>query len=181
MKILSIFDGIGACRQALKELNIDCEYYASEIDKWAIKVAMAHHPDIVQVGDVRNINKDNLFFDWLIKSDIDLLVAGFPCQSYSIAGKRLGLEDERGKLIYEVFRILKEVHPKNFILENVKGLLSIDGGETFRNILKELNNCGYAVDWMVIDSALLTAQSRKRVYIIGKHLDTCQDVFNIIV
>ncbi len=161
MRILSLFDGIGGARQALKELNIDCEYYASEIDKYAIEIAKANHPDIVHIGDVKDI-------DFTKFKNIDLLSAGFPCQSYSIAGNRRGLKDERGQLIYDVFRALKDCKPKYFLLENVKGLLSIDKGKTFKNILSELNNCGYAVDWIVINSSLVTAQNRQRIYIIGK-------------
>ena len=174
MKVLSLFDGISGCRQALKELNIDCQYYASEIDKYAIQVAKANHHDIEHIGDVKEI-------DFTKFKDIDLLSAGFPCQSYSIAGKRKGLKDERGQLIYDVFRALKDCKPKYFLLENVKGLLSIDKGKTFKNILEELNNCGYAVDWIIINSALVTAQNRQRVYIIGKSLDICQDAYIIEV
>lgn len=172
IKVLSLFDGIAGARQALKNLTIDCEYYASEIDKYAIQVAKKNHPDITHIGDVKNI-------DFTQFKNIDLLSAGFPCQSYSIAGNRKGLEDERGQLIYDVFRALKDCKPKYFLLENVKGLLSIDKGETFKNILKELNNCGYAVDWIVINSALVTAQNRQRVYVVGKSLDICQDTYII--
>jgi len=160
MKVLSLFDGISGARQALKELNIDCDYYASEIDKYAIKVANHNHPDIVQIGDVKSC-------DFKQFKDIDLLSAGFPCQSYSMAGNRKGIEDERGQLIYDVFRALKDCKPKYFLLENVKGLLSIDKGETFKNILKDLVDCGYIVNSKVINSALVTAQNRQRVYIIG--------------
>jgi DNA-cytosine methyltransferase len=164
IKVLSLFDGIAGCRQALKELNIDCDYYASEIDKYAIKVANHNHPDIVQIGDVKSC-------DFKQFKDIDLLSAGFPCQSYSMAGNRKGLKDERGQLIYDVFRALKDCKPKYFLLENVKGLLSIDKGETFKNILSELNHCGYAVDWIVINSSLVTAQNRQRLYWVGKLID----------
>lgn len=170
IKVLSLFDGISGARQALKNLNIDCDYYASEIDKFAIQVSKNNHPDIVHLGDLTNIN-------FTIFKDIDLLVAGFPCQSFSIAGKRKGLKDERGQLIYNVFRALRDSKPKHFLLENVKGLLNINKGDTFKDILFELNNCGYAVDWVVINSALLTAQNRQRVYIIGKSLDICKDYY----
>ena len=141
----------------------------------------------MQLGDVENIKINScddaqaLFFNDIPFAEygeqIDLLVGGFPCQSYSVAGKRRGIQDERGQLIYQVFRLLRESQPKYFLLENVKGLLSIDNGNTFKNILKELNDCGYAVDWMIINSALVTAQKRERVYILGKRLDICQDSY----
>jgi|DEB0MinimDraft_6_1074348.scaffolds.fasta_scaffold46960_2 DNA-cytosine methyltransferase len=164
IKCISLFDGISGCRQALKELNIDCEYYASEIDKFAIKVAKHNHPDIIQLGDVKDI-------DFTKFKNVKLLSAGFPCQSYSIAGQRKGIQDERGKLIYDVFRALKDCQPEYFLLENVKGLLSIDKGNTFKNILEELNSCRYDVTWELINSSLLTAQNRQRVYILGKRKD----------
>ncbi len=177
MRILSIFDGIGGCRQALKELNIDCEYYSSEIDKFAIKVAMANHSDIVQVGDVKDIwfdySDDGYPTEYVIEGEmvlnyrvdnrgrdcylgsVDLLVGGFPCQSFSIAGKRKGFEDERGNLFFEALRILKEVKPKYFLFENVNSM-----SKENRDIISEK----LGVEPIMINSALLTAQQRKRLY-----------------
>jgi len=177
IKVLSLFDGISGARQALKELNIGCDYYASEIDKYAMKVSSHNHPDIKHIGDIKELDNWNLVLNNLggitngKRNQVDLLIGGFPCQSYSTAGNRKGIEDERGQLIYDVFRALKECKPKYFLLENVKGLLSIDKGETFKNILKELSNCGYAVSWKVINSTLVTAQNRQRVYIMGSLKD----------
>ena len=92
-----------------------------------------------------------------------------PCQPYSIAGKRKGIEDERGgSLIDKMLEIIGYYMPKHLLLENVPGLLSIHKGDYFKYILKSLNGHGYAVDWITIDSALVSAQSRKRVYIIGR-------------
>ena len=111
IRVLSIFDGIGGCRQALKELNIDCEYYASEIDTYAIKVAKANHPDVIHIGDVKDVKHIE---------NIELLIGGSPCQDLSIAKKdRKGLDGERSGLFYEYVRILNETKPKYFILENV--------------------------------------------------------------
>ena len=182
MKVLSLFDGISGCRQALKELNIDCEYYASEIDKYAIQIAKANHPDIKHIGDVKNIYTDYTGKSpWQIlrwgenrdmrytssrppsheESEFDLLIGGSPCQDLSIAKKnRKGLQGDRSSLFYEYLRILNEVKPKYFILENVASMSK----ESKEIITKELFN----IDPVMINSGLLTAQNRKRLYWVGK-------------
>ena len=165
MKVLSLFDGIAACRQALKELNIDCEYYASEIDKYAIQIAKANHPDIIQLGDVKELDNWNLVLNDLggitngRKNHVDLLIGGFPCQSFSIAGSRKGFEDERGQLFFEMMRILEEIKPKYFLFENVASMSK--DNQAF--ISEKLG-----VEPIMINSALLTAQNRKRLYWVGK-------------
>jgi len=152
MKILSLFDGISGCRQALKELNIDCQYYASEIDKYVIQVAKVNHPDIVHIGDVKEVKE---------YSNIDLLIGGSPCQDLSIAKKdRKGLQGDRSSLFYEYLRILNEVKPKYFILENVASMSK----ESQEIITKELFN----IEPIMINSALVTAQNRKRLYWVGE-------------
>lgn len=100
--------------------------------------------------------------------DFDLLVGGFPCQAFSIAGKRGGFNDTRGTLIYDVFRILKEKQPRLLLLENVKGLLSHDNGRTFKTIITSLAELGYAVEWQVLNAKNFgVPQNRERVFIIG--------------
>ena len=170
MKVLSLFDGISGCRQALKELNIDCQYYASEIDKYATQVAKANHPDIIQLGDVRELDNWNLVLNDLAgitngrKNHLDLLIGGSPCQDLSIAKKnRKGLQGDRSSLFYEYLRILNEVKPKYFILENVASMSK----ESKEIITKELFN----IEPVMINSALLTAQNRKRLYWVGKLVD----------
>lgn len=168
MKVLSLFDGISGCRQALKELNIDCQYYASEIDRYAIQVAKANHPDIVHIGDVKNLFKYHHFNDGrynqfynIGRGNFDLLIGGSPCQDLSIAKKdRKGLQGDRSSLFYEYVRILNEVKPKYFILENVASMSK----ESKEIITKELFN----IEPIMINSALLTAQNRKRLYWVGK-------------
>mgnify|MGYP003635712955 CR=1 FL=1 len=172
MKVLSLFDGISGCRQALKELNIDCEYYASEIDKYSIQIAKANHPDINHIGDVKglviedgwlfhNQNNDPMQNGGSFKANFDLLIGGSPCQDLSIAKKnRKGLQGDRSSLFYEYLRILNEVKPKYFILENVASMSK----ESKEIITKELFN----IDPVMINSGLLTAQNRKRLYWVGK-------------
>lgn len=171
MKVLSLFDGIAGARQALKELNIDCEYYASEIDKYAMQVASANHPDILQIGDIKNIfyaHNDLTFanekgFNYCQDVNFTLLIGGFPCQDLSIAKKdRQGLQGERSGLFYEYVRILNEAKPKYFILENVASM-----SKASRDIISQ----ELGVEPVLINSALVTAQQRKRYYWVGKLVD----------
>lgn len=170
MNVLSLFDGISCGQQALKEIGVPVnKYYSSEVDKYAISITQHNFPNTIQLGDIEKWREWNI--DW---SGIDLVQGGFPCQSYSQAGKRKGLQDKRGDLIHTVFDILKHSRVPQFMLENVKGLLTHDKGATFEYILSELNKCGYAVDWIIINSAKVSAQNRERVYILGKRIDLCQ-------
>jgi site-specific DNA-cytosine methylase len=106
--------------------------------------------------------------------DFDLLVGGFPCQAFSIAGKRLGFDDTRGTLFFDIARILKEKRPGHLVLENVKGLLSHDGCKTFQAILGVLADLGYRVEWQVLNSKDFgVPQNRERVYIVGHLGDGC--------
>jgi DNA (cytosine-5)-methyltransferase 3A len=167
IKVLSLFDGISGARQALKELNIDCEYYGSEIDKYAIQVAKNNHPDIIHIGDVKGIefedgyifynqNNDPMKNGGSFKNNIDLLIGGSPCQDLSIAKKdRKGLNGERSSLFYEYLRILNRAKPKYFILENVNSMK-----KEWRDKISKL----LGVEPIMINSALLTAQMRKRLY-----------------
>jgi DNA (cytosine-5)-methyltransferase 1 len=169
MKVLSLFDGISCGRIALERAGIKVDkYYASEIDKYAEKISSSNYSDIIRLGDITN------WREWEIETP-DIILAGFPCQPYSVAGKRKGLDDKRGGNIVDcMIGVIEKYQPKDFLLENVTGLLSIDKGETFKTILSELNRAGYAVDWITINSALVSAQNRERLYILGKRLDKCK-------
>ena len=174
MKILSLFDGISACQVALKNLGIEHDYYASEIDPYAIKVTQKNFPNTVQLGDVKDIlyagrtnvgllqhkNECNTKCIKDIISGFDLLCGGSPCQDLSIAKKdRKGLDGERSGLFFEYVRILHEVKPKFFILENVASMSK----EAKEMITKEL----FGIEPVLINSALVTAQQRKRLYWVG--------------
>jgi len=125
-------------------------------------------------GDAATINATEL-------PDFDLLVGGFPCQAFSIAGKRRGFEDTRGTLFFDIARILRAKQPTNFILENVKGLLSHDNGQTFRTIVSTLTELGYDIEWQVLNSKNFgVPQNRERVFIIGHLRGTSRpEVFSI--
>ena len=150
MKVLSLFDGISIAQQALKNLNIPVEvYYASEIDKYAIQITRKNFPNTIQLGDVRNVKAEDL-------PQIDLLIGGSPCQDLSIANKnRQGLSGARSGLFWEYVRILKEVKPKYFVLENVASM---------PKEAKELITETLGVEPIMINAALVSAQNRKRLF-----------------
>lgn len=138
----------------------------SEIDKYAVQVYKKHFPTHKPYGDITKINASEL-------PDFDLLVGGFPCQAFSIAGKRRGFEDTRGTLFFEIARILRDKKPRLFLLENVKGLLSHDNGKTFRTIIATLDELGYDLQWQVLNSKNFgVPQNRERVFIIGNRRGT---------
>ena len=141
----------------------------SEIDKYAIQIYQKHFPKHKNYGDITKINEKEL-------PDFELLVGGFPCPSFSIAGRRAGFEDVRGQLVFEIIRILRGKKPKMFLLENVKGLLSHDKGKTMEIICEQLCESGYAIDFEVLNSKNFgVPQNRERVFIVGKRLDTLPD------
>ena len=132
----------------------------SEIDKYAVQVynKQFNHKNY---GDITKIDTSKL-------PDFDLLVGGFPCQAFSIAGKRKGFDDTRGTLFFDLARILADKRPRNFVFENVKGLLSHDEGKTFQTILGVLSDLGYRVEWQVLNSKWFgVPQNRERVFIVG--------------
>jgi len=119
-----------------------------------------HEPSNLHEGDIRTVDPATI-------PEHDLLCAGFPCQSFSIAGKRGGFEDTRGTLFFEICRILRAKRTPYVLLENVKGLLSHDNGDTFQTILGTLDELGYDCQWQVLNSKAYVPQNRERVFIIG--------------
>ena len=161
IKMFSMFSGIGGFEKGMQDSGIPFETVGySEIDKYAIQVYTKHFEG-VNYGSASTIDTAKI-------GDFDLLCAGFPCVAFSISGKRKGFDDERGGLFFEIARILGSKRPRHFILENVKGLLSIDGGKSFQTILKILTSMGYGVQWHVLNSKNFgVPQHRERVFIIG--------------
>jgi DNA (cytosine-5)-methyltransferase 1 len=140
--------------------GLSCIGY-SEIDKYAIKVYERNFPNVRNYGDITKINAEEL-------PDFDCLVGGFPCQAFSIAGKRKGFDDTRGTLFFDLARILRAKRPRLFVFENVKGLLSHDGGRTFKTIISTLDELGYDLQWQVLNSKNHgVPQNRERVFIAG--------------
>jgi DNA (cytosine-5)-methyltransferase 1 len=140
--------------------RLDCVGF-SEVDKYAIQIYQKHFKEHKNYGDCKKIK-------WGEVEDIDLLVGGFPCQAFSIAGKRGGFDDTRGTLFFEIARCLREKQPRLFLLENVKGLLSHDKGNTFFTIIATLDELGYDCQWQVLNSKNFgVPQNRERVFIVG--------------
>lgn len=148
MNVLSVFDGISCGRVALERAGISIsQYFAAEIDKYAIKIALKNFPDNIEIGNIVEIHKSNL-------PKIDLLIGGSPCQGFSFAGKQLNFNDPRSKLFFEYVRLKKELKPRYFLLENVKMK------KEYQDIIsKELE-----VEPILIDSSLVSAQHRRRLY-----------------
>jgi site-specific DNA-cytosine methylase len=148
INVLSLFDGISCGQIALERARIEVEnYFASEIDKYAMQITMANYPNTKQLGDVKNVSADQL-------PKINLLIGGSPCQGFSFAGKQLNFEDPRSKLFFEFVRLLKECNPKYFLLENVKMK------QEYKDIITEY----LGVPPIEINSNLVSAQNRKRLY-----------------
>lgn len=159
LNVLSLFDGMSCGQIALERAGIKVSnYFASEIDKHAISVTLNNYPKTMQIGDVRGVSfKDGVLTTGVGAFEIgkiDLLIAGSPCQGFSMAGKQLNFDDERSALFFEYIRLLKEINPKYFLLENVK-------------MKKEYEDVitGYlGVKPIKINSNLLSAQDRERLY-----------------
>lgn len=160
MKYVSLFAGIGGFDLALNRLGHEC-VYVNEWDKYAAQTYeknFGHKPD---TRDITTVPADAI-------PDHEILVGGFPCQAFSIAGKRRGFAETRGTLFFDIARILKAKQPWWFILENVKGLLSHDSGRTFKTIVSTLTELGYDLQWQVLNSKNFgVPQNRERVFIIG--------------
>lgn len=133
----------------------------SEIDKYASSVYEYHNPGVKNYGDITKINADEL-------PDFDCIVGGFPCQAFSIAGKRGGFDDTRGTLFFDLARIIRAKRPRLFVFENVKGLISHDGGRTFDTIIRTIDELGYDCQWQVLNSKNHgVPQNRERIIIVG--------------
>lgn len=177
IKYLDMFSGIGGFRSGLERIGgFECVGYC-EIDEYARRAYEALYDTKGEMcfEDARTINPDML-------PDVDVICGGFPCQSFSIAGKRRGFDDIRGTLFFEIARIAAVKKPALLFLENVPGLLSHDKGRTFAAILSALDEIGYDVWWQVCNSANFgVPQSRNRLYIIGYNRKKCEgEIFPFI-
>jgi DNA (cytosine-5)-methyltransferase 1 len=162
MKFIDLFGGIGGFRLGIEKAKPDwkCVWYC-DIDKYAVEIYNSRFGEKYEARDIREVDEREI-------PRHDLLCAGFPCQSFSVAGRRKGFEDRRGNLFFEICRVARAKRPKILFLENVKGLLSHERGKTFAVILDSLQELGYWIEWQVLNSKDFgVPQNRERVFIVG--------------
>ena len=159
-KKIDLFAGIGGTRLGFQLTGKTKSVFSSEIDKFAVKTYKANFGEIPH-GDITSIDEKDI-------PDHDILVGGFPCQAFSQAGRKLGFDDIRGTLFFDVARIIKEKRPKAFLLENVKNLVSHDKGKTFAVIIDTLQKMNYYIDFALLKAKDFgLPQNRERIYIVG--------------
>ncbi len=171
LKFIDFCSGIGAGRIGLENNGLICIGF-SEIDKQAERTYRKFFGDEeINYGDLMKIDTNKL-------PDFDMMIAGFPCQSFSVIGQRMGMQDKRGQVIYGLIKIMHDKNLKYFILENVKGLTNHDNGNSLKVILKELENAGYKVFYQVLNSIDYgVPQMRERVYFVGIRKDLIPNDF----
>lgn len=163
-KYASLFSGIGGFEQALGSLGGEC-IFSSEIDKFASQSYKAIYGGDKLHGDITKVNAEDV-------PNHDVLVGGFPCQSFSVAGKQEGFDDTRGTLFFDIARITQEKRPKVLLLENVKGLVNHGKGNTLKTMLKTLNKIGYVVDMEILNTKYFNIpHQRERVFIVAVRED----------
>jgi len=155
-----MFCGIGGFRLGLEKASEEFRcVWSNDNDKYACQIYRKHFGEVHE-GDIRAVDADAI-------PEHDLLCAGFPCQSFSIAGKRRGFEDTRGTLFFEICRVIRAKRPGYLWLENVKGLLSHDEGRTFETIIGTLDELGYDCQWQVLNSGAFVPQDRARLFFVA--------------
>lgn len=170
--VIELFAGAGGLALGLEIAGFNTKAVV-EIDKWAAQTLRKNRPswNVIE-DDIENVVKNGIKTYLSLNEDIDLLSGGYPCQSFSYAGNRLGLEDTRGTLFYDYAEILKEIQPKMFLAENVKGLSTHDKGRTLQTMIDVFHEVGYDVYYKVLNALdYEVAQKRQRIIIIGIRKD----------
>lgn len=172
LKFMDFCAGIGGGRLGLEQNGFECVGYSEIDEKPAATYKMFYGENEKNYGDLMNINPEDL-------PEFDVMIGGFPCQTFSIVGKRDGMEDKRGLIIYGLIKILKAKKVKYFILENVKGLVNHDKGNTMKTVVHELRKAGYSVEYRVLDSLNYNVpQMRERIYFVGVRNDLVKENMN---
>ena len=159
MKVAGFFSGLGGIELGFKQAGFEI-IYSNEIDNKAIETFKANHSNKIVVDDIKNINEKDI-------PDVDVIVGGFPCQAFSIAGYRKGFEDERGEIFFQLVRIIRKKMPRVIFMENVKNLLTHDKGNTYNVIKKVLEEMGYFLKVKILNACEYgnVPQNRERIYI----------------
>ena len=161
-KVVSLFAGIGGIDLAFEQAGFNI-VWGNEIDKYAATTYRTNFPNHKLVeGDIKQVKTEEI-------PSFDILIAGFPCQAFSVAGEQKGFNDERGKIFFEIIRFLKVKKPLAFLLENVRNLVNHNEGETLKKMLELLKNCGYWVKYDVLSAETHgnIPQNRERIFIVG--------------
>lgn len=173
MKVAGFFSGIGGIELGFKQAGFEI-IYSNEIDNKAIETFKLNHSNKIVVDDIKNINEKDI-------PDVDVIVGGFPCQAFSIAGYRKGFEDERGEIFFQLVRIIRKKMPRVIFMENVKNLLTHDRGNTYSVIKKVLEEMGYFLKVKILNACEYgnIPQNRERIYIVGfrNKEDYCHFIF----
>jgi len=161
MKVAGLFAGVGGIELGFEQNGFNV-IWSNEIDEKASMTYKLNHSHELMTEDINNIDSSEI-------PDMDILLAGFPCQAFSVAGYRKGFEDKRGNVFLQVARVIKDKEPSVVFLENVKNLVGHDGGNTFRVILDTLHEYGYFVKYRVMNASEYgnVPQNRERIYIVG--------------
>ena len=163
-KVAAFFSGVGGIELGFEETGYFKTVYANEFDKYARMTYSENYPDTYLDGrDIHAVDAND------IPKDVDVIVGGFPCQAFSIAGYQKGFSDERGNLFFEMLRIIEAKKPKAIFIENVKNLVTHDNGNTFKVICEALEQNGYFIKWQVLNGKTHgnIPQNRERIYIVG--------------
>ncbi|MDO5801643.1 MAG: DNA cytosine methyltransferase [Coriobacteriia bacterium] len=160
MRYVSLFSGIEAASVAWEPLGWEPVAFA-EIDPFPCAVLKERYPNVPNLGDVSEV-------DWSVIGAVDVVVGGSPCQAFSVAGKRKGMLDARGRLMLEYVRAVRDLRPRWLLWENVPGVLSQSNGDAFDTLQRELAECGYSLAWRTLDAQFFgVAQRRRRVFLVG--------------
>lgn len=160
MRYVSLFSGIEAASVAWEPLGWEPVAFA-EIDPFPCAVLNERYPNVPNLGDVSEV-------DWSAIGAVDVVVGGSPCQAFSVAGKRKGMLDARGRLMLEYVRAVRDLRPRWLLWENVPGVLSQSNGDAFDTLQRELAECGYSLAWRTLDAQFFgVAQRRRRVFLVG--------------
>lgn len=161
MKVASFFAGVGGIELGFKQAGFEI-VWSNEIDDKAARTFKANHSNQIVVDDIHNIKTDSI-------PDVDVIVGGFPCQAFSIAGYQKGFEDKRGEVFFQLARVIHGKMPRVIFIENVKNLLGHDNGNTYKVIKETLENYGYSLKTMILNASEYAnvPQNRERIYIVG--------------